>query len=211
MKASHPSTGRGADVSSAGHPAPAPDEPAAAEPSLALAGDGFAFYRANPDAIEARPAALGEEWDIERVLELNAATLSLVGAGLSMLRRRPMLGVPGMVAALLLQYAVRGISPPIALLRRLGFRSAAEIAGECAALRALRGEAAVPPAPERRPPLVEAIARKGLGALSAIRRCGPCPARLARRRLMPCPPRSTPCLPPRSSASAGSAPARPPP
>jgi hypothetical protein len=44
------------------------------------------------------------------------------------------------MAALLLQHALQGWCPPIPLLRRLGFRTEAEINRERYALKALRGD-----------------------------------------------------------------------
>lgn len=111
------------------------------------------YYALHPQEIDKRLAELDREWDIERVLEANAATLALTGTVLGILRHRGFLVLPLVVTAFLLQHALQGWCPPAAVLRQQGVRSAAEIAGERAALKALRGDFAaverMPNAPER--------------------------------------------------------------
>ena len=48
--------------------------------------------------------------------------------------------LPALVAGFLLQHALQGWCPPVPLLRRLGFRTTAEIDYERYALKALRGD-----------------------------------------------------------------------
>lgn len=96
------------------------------------------------DGIEDRLAALDKEWDIERTLEANAATLSLVGCALGASVDRRFFAVPAVVAGFLLQHAVQGWCPPLAIFRRLGVRTAAEINQERYALKALRGDFGIP-------------------------------------------------------------------
>jgi hypothetical protein len=98
------------------------------------------YYANHPEQIEQRLARLEREWDIERVLETNAAALALTGTVLGLARDRRYLAMPALAAAFLLQHALQGWCPPVPLLRRLGLRTAAEIAGERAALKALRGD-----------------------------------------------------------------------
>ncbi len=95
---------------------------------------------AGPHALDARIAELDREWDIERAIEANAATLGLVGLGLGLLVNRRFLALPVVVAGFLLQHAVSGWCPPVPVLRRLGFRTAGEIDYERYALKALRGD-----------------------------------------------------------------------
>ncbi len=83
---------------------------------------------------------LDREWDIERALEANAATLALAGAGLALSSDRRWAALPLVVAAFLLQHAVQGWCPPLPVLRRLGFRTVREIESERMALKALRGD-----------------------------------------------------------------------
>jgi hypothetical protein len=95
---------------------------------------------AGPTTIERRLRELDEEWDIERVLEANAATAVLVGTTLGATVNRKFFALPAIVGAFLLQHAVQGWCPPLPVFRRLGFRTASEIDRERFALKALRGD-----------------------------------------------------------------------
>lgn len=99
-----------------------------------------AYHARHPDAIDDRIAELDREWDIERTLEANAAGVSLVGLLLAVTVDRRWLFLPAGVAAFLMQHALQGWCPPLELFRRLGVRTAAEIARERYALKALRGD-----------------------------------------------------------------------
>jgi hypothetical protein len=78
-------------------------------------------------AILNRIEMLDREWDIERVLEVNASTLALTGLVLGLTGNRKWLLVPGIVLPFLLQHGLQGWCPPLPLLRRLGFRTRGEI------------------------------------------------------------------------------------
>ena len=93
-----------------------------------------------PEAIDRRLAELDREWDIERTLEANAATVALVGLGLGTFVDRRFYLLPAAVAGFLLQHAVQGWCPPMPVFRRLGVRTASEIDEERYALKALRGD-----------------------------------------------------------------------
>ena len=93
-----------------------------------------------PEAIDRRLAELDREWDIERTLEANAASLAAAGAGLALLADRRFALVPLVVGGFLLQHAVQGWCPPVPVFRRLGFRTQTEIDEEKYALKALRGD-----------------------------------------------------------------------
>jgi hypothetical protein len=95
---------------------------------------------AGPAAIDRRLAELDQEWDIERTLEANAATVSLVGSILGATVDRRFFALPAAVAGFLLQHALQGWCPPVPIFRRLGFRTASEIDRERYALKALRGD-----------------------------------------------------------------------
>jgi hypothetical protein len=95
---------------------------------------------AGPTAISHRLAELDAEWDIERSLEANAATVSLIGLALGATVNRKWFAFPAVVSAFLLQHALQGWCPPLPVLRRLGFRTASEIDFERYALKALRGD-----------------------------------------------------------------------
>ena len=93
-----------------------------------------------PEAIDRRLAELDREWDIERTLEANAATVALVGLGLGTFVDRRFYLLPAAVAGFLLQHAVQGWCPPLPVFRRMGVRTQTEIEEERAALKALRGD-----------------------------------------------------------------------
>lgn len=90
--------------------------------------------------IAARIAELDREWDVERVLEKNAAALALAGLTLGATRARRWLLLPAIVLSFLLQHALQGWCPPIAIIRRLGVRTRREIDRDRVALKALRGD-----------------------------------------------------------------------
>jgi hypothetical protein len=104
--------------------------------------ENVASYSAlGPDAIDARLDELDREWDIERILEANAASVSIAGLAMgAVTRNRRWLLLPTAVAAFLFLHAVEGWCPPIPILRRLGFRTQREIDEERTALKALRGD-----------------------------------------------------------------------
>ena len=70
---------------------------------------------------------LDKEWDIERVLEVNASTLALSGLILGLTKNRKWLFLPGIILPFLLQHGLQGWCPPLPLLRRLGIRTRGEI------------------------------------------------------------------------------------
>jgi hypothetical protein len=93
-----------------------------------------------PRAIEQRLEELDGEWDIERALQVGAASLVLTGIGLSLTTDRRWLGLSGVVAGFLIQHAVQGWCPPLPLFRALGFRTMREIEHERNALKGARGD-----------------------------------------------------------------------
>lgn len=96
------------------------------------------YYRQHPQQIGRRLRELDREWDIERTLEANAATLVVAGAVLGLTVDRKFLGIPLVVGGFLLQHALQGWCPPLPVFRRLGLRTAAEIQDERSALEAIR-------------------------------------------------------------------------
>lgn len=115
------------------------------------------------EVISERIRELEREWDIERTLETNAASLSLVGLAAGILGRRSWLGLPVVVASFLLMHGIHGWCPPVPLFRRLGVRTRGEIERERYALKYLRGDfdhlRRKPASPEQAVPVVEAMAR----------------------------------------------------
>jgi hypothetical protein len=98
------------------------------------------WHAAHPEAIDRRLRELDQEWDTERMLEANAATLAFAGVALGATVDKRWLALPALVTAFLFQHAVQGWCPPLPILRRLGFRTAREIDEERYALKALRGD-----------------------------------------------------------------------
>jgi hypothetical protein len=89
------------------------------------------------DRIVERLAELDHEWDIDRALMAQFATVGGLMLGLGVSRRsRVPLGVLGAQIVFLMQHAVFGWCPPASLFRRLGFRTQQEICAERAALHA---------------------------------------------------------------------------
>lgn len=95
------------------------------------------FKRQGPRAVARRIEQLDREWDIERVLEVNAATLALTGLLLGLKVNRKWFLLPGIVLPFLLQHGLQGWCPPLPLLRRLGIRTRGEIDREKFALKPL--------------------------------------------------------------------------
>ena len=83
---------------------------------------------------------LQREWDLERALETWFASAVLTGVTLAANRNRRWMALPAVAAGFMLQHAVQGWCPPLPLLRRLGFRTQAEIARERYALKGMRGD-----------------------------------------------------------------------
>ena len=93
-----------------------------------------------PAAIARRLKELDEEWDTERTLEANAATLVTIGSALALAVDRRFGLVPLVVGGFLLQHALQGWCPPLPVFRRYGVRTQSEIEQERYALKALRGD-----------------------------------------------------------------------
>jgi len=98
------------------------------------------FSAQGPEGIEKRLTELDAEWDIERSLEANAASAVLASVALGVMVHRGFLFLPAVIGGFLLQHAIQGWCPPMPILRRLGFRTEAEINQERYALKALRGD-----------------------------------------------------------------------
>jgi hypothetical protein len=99
-----------------------------------------ACYALSDEQIDARIRELEQEWDIERTLEANAATVILAGLALGSLVDKRWYWLSAGAAGFLLQHALQGWCPPLPFLRRRGVRTAREIYEEITALRVLRGD-----------------------------------------------------------------------
>ena len=92
------------------------------------------------EVIDERISELDKEWDIERTLQLNAATLAITGTVLGLMVDKRWLAMPIIVTGFLVQHAIQGWCPPLPIFRKLGFRTRAEIDKEKFALKAVRGD-----------------------------------------------------------------------
>ena len=95
---------------------------------------------AGREAVDRRLRELEHEWDIERTLEANAATVALIGLGLGAFVDRRWFAFPAAVCGFLLQHAIQGWCPPLPVFRRFGVRTNTEIDQERYALKSLRGD-----------------------------------------------------------------------
>ena len=99
------------------------------------------FYAKQPhEVVSKRIRELDREWDIERILETNAASLALFGVLLGLVKSRKYLLLSGTVLGFLLMHATQGWCPPVPLLRKLGVRTRSEIDCEKYALKIIRGD-----------------------------------------------------------------------
>lgn len=80
---------------------------------------------------------LEREWDIERVLEMMASSISLTALILGKAVNKRWFIFPAVVLSFLLVHAAQGWCPPLPILRRLGFRTRQEIDRERYALKAI--------------------------------------------------------------------------
>jgi hypothetical protein len=92
------------------------------------------YHGAPAPEIEARMERLGDEWDLDRVMQGAAGAAILAGMLLARVDRR-FLMVPAAAGAMLLQHALQGWCPAVPLLRRMGFRTRPEIHAEQITLR----------------------------------------------------------------------------
>lgn len=90
--------------------------------------------------ISQRIEELEKEWEIERALGVNMASLALTGIALTAFHHKRWLILPSVVVAFFAQHAIQGWCPPLPILRKLGYRTKAEIDQEKYALKLLRGD-----------------------------------------------------------------------
>ncbi len=98
------------------------------------------YATATPREITRRIGEIEAEWDVERVLETNAASLALSGVISAALGRKRGLLLATGVLGFLLYHATQGWCPPLPILRRLGVRTRREIEREKFVLKYLRGD-----------------------------------------------------------------------
>jgi len=102
--------------------------------------ESLTYYSKHPEEIGSRLLELDREWDIERAIEAEAAGSVLIGFVLGATVSKKWFLLPAFAGAMMLLHAIRGEYPLLPVFRRLGFRTANEIAQERYALKALRGD-----------------------------------------------------------------------
>jgi hypothetical protein len=100
------------------------------------------YANAMPEVIDERIEELDREWDIERLLAVNAGTVALAGLLLGATRDKKWLILPGITVALLVNFNLRGWAPALPVLRHLGLRTRSEIDRERASLLESRADSA---------------------------------------------------------------------
>lgn len=83
---------------------------------------------------------LNREWDTERILEANAAAITLLSIILGFLFSYYWFTFAGFISFFLLVHAVQGWCPPLPIIRRMGKRTPTEINNEKMAIKILRGD-----------------------------------------------------------------------
>ncbi|KTD08534.1 hypothetical protein [Legionella jamestowniensis] len=98
------------------------------------------FSTASSDKISQRIDKIEKEYNVERVLELNASILAFIGVLLGAFVNAYWLILPGLVLPFLALHAVQGWCPPLPILRALKVRTQREIDSEKYSLKILRGD-----------------------------------------------------------------------
>jgi len=98
------------------------------------------FCGADQETLSRRLEELDREWDFERTIQTGATMQILLGLALGAWVDRRLYAWSALVAMFLLVHALVGWAPPLPVLRKLGFRTEAEIEEERNALRLLRGD-----------------------------------------------------------------------
>lgn len=84
---------------------------------------------------------LNREWDTERVLETNAASVVLLSSIMGYKKKKSCwFLLTGTVGFFLLQHALQGWCPPLPVIRKMGVRTAEEINLEKIVFKLIRGD-----------------------------------------------------------------------
>ncbi len=102
--------------------------------------DKLNHYYHNQEQISARLAELDEEWDIERVLQLEGTALTIAGVILGLTVNKKWLVLTLAASIVSINAIATNWSTPLPILRKLGFRTRVEIEKEKYALKAIRGD-----------------------------------------------------------------------
>ena len=98
------------------------------------------FKNTDETEVTERIRVLNREWDIERVLEVNASLLILISSYLGIKTSRIWFLLTGAVGIFMTQHALQGWCPPLPLIRKWGVRTADEIYAEKTVLKMMRGD-----------------------------------------------------------------------
>ncbi|WP_026583173.1 DUF2892 domain-containing protein [Bacillus sp. J33] len=96
------------------------------------------YFGKSEEEINRRIEELNHEWDTERVLELNMATIAAASSVLGLFHNKKWMALSGIVSVFMIQHSLQGWCPPLSIIRRLGVRTASEIMREKEALAKLK-------------------------------------------------------------------------
>jgi hypothetical protein len=99
------------------------------------------YSAADSDSIQRRLGELDREWNVARVIELEAPVTILAGLALGVLSDRKWFALSALAASMVILHNLQGWYPLLPVLRRAGFRTQGEIEQERMALRALLEQA----------------------------------------------------------------------
>jgi hypothetical protein len=91
-------------------------------------------------AVSDKIERLDSEWDIERLIETDAALMMIASIFLGMKRCKAWFFISSVVAMFLLNHALQGWCPSVSVLRKMGVRTCEEIHNEKTVLKMLRGD-----------------------------------------------------------------------
>lgn len=98
------------------------------------------YSAADRHAIDRRLEELDREWNVERMIEVEAPLMIGLGIALGTALDRKWFGVSALAAGMVILHSIQGWYPLLPVFRRLGVRSQYEIEKERNALRVLRGD-----------------------------------------------------------------------
>lgn len=101
--------------------------------------DKINYYYHDQEEIEARLSELDEEWEIERILQLKGAALTIAGVILGLTVNKKWLALP-LAGSVIVLSSIARWNYPVPLLQKFGFRTRVEIEKEKYALKAIRGD-----------------------------------------------------------------------
>ncbi len=98
------------------------------------------YANADRPLMAQRLEELDREWDMERVLEANAAAVVLTSLVFGKIFSRAWYLLSAIAGGFLLNHAIQGWCPPVPIFRRRGVRTRKEIERERYAIKLLRGD-----------------------------------------------------------------------